>query len=93
VPTYRYRCATCGTFDLVRPMARLAEREPCPGCAEPAHRVFGAPALRSLDPAVRRALTAQERSADSPRVVTSVPPSTRRTPLTTDPRHLSLPRP
>jgi hypothetical protein len=26
-------------------------------------------------------------------VVTSVPPGARRTPLTTDPRHLSLPRP
>jgi putative FmdB family regulatory protein len=93
VPTYSYRCAACGTFDLIRPMSAATPQEPCPECAGPARRVFGAPALRSLTPAVRGALTAQERSADAPEVVRSVPPGPRRTRTTTDPRHLSLPRP
>ena len=93
MPTYSYRCTSCGTFDLIRPMSAVAPQEPCPDCAGPARRVFGAPALRSLTPAVRGALAAQERSADAPTVVTSAPPSPRRTRTTTDPRHLSLPRP
>jgi putative FmdB family regulatory protein len=93
MPTYRYRCAECGTFDLLRRMSERAEHEPCPGCGSPAVRVFTAPALHSVDAALGAALTASERSADSPAVVTAVPASRRRTPVTTDPRHLSLPRP
>jgi putative FmdB family regulatory protein len=96
VPTYSYRCTACGPFDLIRPMSAVAPQEPCPGCARTARRVFGAPALRSLNPAVRHVLAAQERSADAPEIVTSVPtgpPGPRRTRTTTDPRHLSLPRP
>jgi putative FmdB family regulatory protein len=93
VPTYSYRCPECGGFDVVRPMAARAEREPCTGCGRPASRVFGAPALRGLAPGLRSALSAQERSADAPEVASTVPPSRRRTPVTTDPRHLSLPRP
>jgi putative FmdB family regulatory protein len=93
VPTYGYRCAACGPFDLILPMSAVTPQASCPDCAEPAPRVFGAPALRSLTPAVRGALTAQERSADAPAVVTSVPPSPRRFRTSTDPRHLSLPRP
>jgi putative FmdB family regulatory protein len=93
VPTYSYRCPACGGFDVVRPMAARAEREPCPDCGAPAARLFAAPALRSLAPGLRSALAAQERSADAPEVVGAVPPSRRRTPVTTDPRHLTLPRP
>jgi putative FmdB family regulatory protein len=96
VPTYSYRCAFCGPFDLIRPMSAVTPQECCPDCAAPARRVFGAPVLRSMTPVVRDALTAQERSADAPEVVTSVPtgpPGPRRFRTTTDPRHLSLPRP
>jgi putative FmdB family regulatory protein len=99
VPTYGYRCTTCGGFDVVRAMSGRADREPCPSCGLPAARVFDAPALRMLAPGLRSALTAQERSAHDPAVVTTVPAppghpaSRRRTPVTTDPRHLSLPRP
>jgi putative FmdB family regulatory protein len=94
VPTYGYRCPAGDTFDLVRPMAEAGEPARCPDCGEPARRVFGGPALRSLDPAVRRALDAGARSADSPDVVTSLPGRSRRaTPVTRDPRHARLPRP
>lgn len=94
MPTYDYRCPRCGGFQLRRPMAESERETTCPGCALPAARVFGAPALRGLDPAVRRALDAGVRSADSPQVVTSVPGRSRRaTPVTTDPRHARLPRP
>jgi putative FmdB family regulatory protein len=94
LPTYGYRCPRCGGFDLVRPMSEAGAAATCPDCGETARRVFGAPALRALDPGVRRALDAGARSADAPQVVSSVPGRSRRaTPTTTDPRHARLPRP
>lgn len=75
-------------------MAESGCETACPDCALPAARVYGAPALRGLDPTARRALDASARSADSPQVVSSVPGRSRRaTPTTTDPRHARLPRP
>ena len=94
LPTYAFRCAQCGGFDSVRPMAEAGATAVCPSCGETARRVFVAPALRALDTGVRQALAAGEQSADSPQVVTSVPGRSRRTArITTDPRHHRLPRP
>ena len=78
-------CARCGTFDLVRPMAQAVASVPLPGLR------WGAPALRSLDPALTRALDASARTAEAPGVLDGVP--SRRPRDTTDPRHLRLPRP
>jgi putative FmdB family regulatory protein len=94
MPTYGFRCASCGEFDLVRPMSAAAAATACPDCGAQAARVYGAPALRGQDPGLRRALDASGRSADAPEVVTAVPGRSRhgiRT--TTDPRHARLPRP
>jgi putative FmdB family regulatory protein len=93
VPTYGYDCAGCGGFDLVRPMSQASEPAECPGCGESGRRVFGAPSLRSVDPALTRALDASAHTAEAPGVVDRVPSSRRRTRYTSDPRHLRLPRP
>jgi putative FmdB family regulatory protein len=93
VPTYGFRCTRCGPFEVRRAMGELTGSERCPHCGEPAARTFHAPALRGIAPAMRRALDAQERSADQPAVVRSVPPPRRGAPVTTDPRHARLPRP
>ncbi|MHA6794211.1 FmdB family zinc ribbon protein [Pseudonocardia bannensis] len=99
MPTYAYHCPNCGGFDLVRPMSEVDAVAVCPGCGMRGRRVFGAPALRRMDARLRRALDAGERSADSPQVVTAVPPRSadrrpgRATRYTTDPRHARLPRP
>ena len=96
MPTYSYACAACGGFDLVRPMVEASAPAACPACGGSARRVFGAPALRGLDPAVRGALDAGARSAEAPDVVQGRPPgrsSRRPTRHTTDPRHQKLPRP
>jgi putative FmdB family regulatory protein len=93
VPTYGYACATCGAFDLVRPMAEAGDVGLCPGCGEPGRRVFGSPAVRSLDPALVRAVDASARTAEAPGVVDRLPSSRRGPRYTADPRHLRLPRP
>jgi len=92
VPTYGYHCATCGAFDLVRPMAEAGAPALCPDCGEPGRRTWGAPALRSLDPALTRAVDASAGTAETPGVVNRVPSSGRGR-YTTDPRHLRLPHP
>ena len=93
MPTYGYHCLRCGGFDLVRPMAQAGEPAACPDCGEPGRRRWGAPALRGIAPALRRALDADARRADAPDVVGAPPPHRGRTRHTTDPRHLRLPRP
>ena len=94
MPTYRFSCPTCGTFDLIRPMSESGAVTDCPSCARPARRIFAAPALRALSAGVRGALDAQHRSADAPDVVTALPPRTGRVQRrVTDPRQLRLPRP
>jgi putative FmdB family regulatory protein len=94
VPTYSYRCAACGPFDLVRPMAAADEEAVCSACAAPSPRTFGAPALRRLSVDVRAAVEAGERSAEAPQVVRGIPPPGRRAGhVGTDPRHARLPRP
>lgn len=94
MPTYQYRCDTCGRFDLMRAMADVEATPACPDCGKAARRVFGLPGVATVDPGMRRALDASSRSAESPQVVTNAPGRARRaTPITTDPRHAKLPRP
>ena len=98
MPTYSYSCVVCGDFDLLRRMADAGTEGTCPGCDRSGRRRYGAPALRSLDPALRGALDTQSRSADAPQVVTSLPARTgtdRRRVMrrATDPRQARLPRP
>lgn len=94
MPTYRFSCAACGAFDLIRPMQDSGAAAGCPRCARPGQRVFGAPALRALSSGLRGALDAHHRSAEVPEVVTAPPPRTGRIqPQVTDPRQLRLPRP
>lgn len=94
---YSFRCRGCGPFELMRPMSASGAAADCPSCGGPAHRLFGAPALRVLGPGVRAALERDERSADSPEVVHAVPAAGRtrgpRVRYARDPRHALLPRP
>ena len=94
MPTYTHRCPVCGEFEQVRPMSTSGRSVACPDCGSAAERIFGAPALRGVDPTLRRALDASGTSADAPQVVSSVPGRSRHaTPITRDPRHRRLPRP
>ncbi|MFC9974536.1 FmdB family zinc ribbon protein [Spirillospora sp. NPDC127200] len=90
---YEYRCPECGPFTVGRPMGGALPDAPCPGCAAPARRVFGAPSLSRTPRPLARALAAQEQSADRPRVVEGVPPARRPPAAPADPRQARLPRP
>ncbi|MFF0160596.1 FmdB family zinc ribbon protein [Streptomyces sp. NPDC005263] len=91
--TYRYHCADCGPFDVIRPIGRALSEEACEACGDQARRVFTAPMLSRTSTPLARALRAQEASAHEPRVVTEVPPSRRRPAPHADPRHAQLPKP
>lgn len=90
--TYQYRCAECGSFDLVRPMGEAGPEARCTGCGGPARRVFTAPSLTRPGDPRRRALAASEASSYEPQVVNQVPPARRRPAPPRDPRHATLPR-
>jgi putative FmdB family regulatory protein len=91
--TYQYRCAGCGTFDVIRPIGQALTEERCEACGDQARRVFTAPMLTRTPAPLARALRAQEAGAHEPRVVSKVPPARRRPAPPADPRHAQLPRP
>jgi len=70
MPLYAFRCAACGGFELLRPMAQAAAPAPCPTCATEARRVFTPPGLALLARPARRALDMEEKSAHEPAVAT-----------------------
>ncbi|MDW3714317.1 MULTISPECIES: FmdB family zinc ribbon protein [unclassified Pseudomonas] len=70
MPIYEYDCATCGDFTALRPMAEREAPCACPVCDEPAPRVIlSAPGLATLAGSQRRAIAANERSANAPQTV------------------------
>ncbi len=70
---YTYACADCGSFDLMRPMADRDDPAPCPRCRRGGRRVFTAPHLGRLDPALDRAVTGAGLSAETPGVTRHIP--------------------
>lgn len=72
MPTYTYRCARCGPFDLTRTIAQRAQAAHCPRCDDTARRVFANPHLSTLNPALDQAVTNASLSAESPQVTRSV---------------------
>ena len=67
MPTYDYACDRCGPFELVRPMAEYAQKQPCPACGEAAARaILNVPALGNMDAGRRAAFATNERSANAP---------------------------
>jgi putative FmdB family regulatory protein len=62
MPIYDYRCAECGPFTAMRPMARYREPCDCPVCDAPAARtLLGAPALASGDTGRRTSIEREGR--------------------------------
>jgi putative FmdB family regulatory protein len=69
MPIYDYHCEECGDFTLRRPMSQSAASAPCPLCLSDANRLITAPFLASMNPHTRIAYARNEKSADSPAVM------------------------
>jgi len=69
VPIYAFSCATCGPFDLTRPMAQATDPAWCPSCGGRGDRVLTPPRLARLAKPIRSALDVEEKSAHEPEVV------------------------
>jgi len=80
MPTYTYRCGSCGSFDLTRSIAERADPAPCPQCHRIGSRVFTTPNLSTLNPALDRAVTNAGLSAETPQVTQSLPKNAGRKP-------------
>lgn len=96
MPLYEFRCTDCGSFDLSMSMSEVGAATPCPRCSRSAPRVLGVPRLGRGASAAMRMHDAAARTASEPGVVSGALPGTPRgpsRPVTTDPRHRSLPRP
>lgn len=94
MPTYAFRCAACGDFDAVLPMASVPAQLDCRACGGAARRIYSAPHLGAGWSTAMELLDATGRTASEPAVVASVPG--RRTsprPVTRNPLHARLPRP
>lgn len=89
MPTYVFRCPSCGDFEAFRTMAAVGPGAPCPECEQDAPRRMTAPGLNTGGPS-HGALAAHERSSDAPGVVSALPLAPARP---ADPRHARLPRP
>jgi putative FmdB family regulatory protein len=92
---YEYRCELDGAFELARPLGTAPGAAACPVCTGESRRVFTSPMLRSSIPrAVVAAVDHAEKSRTEPEVVTSLPPSRKRTPTAPlTPTLARLPRP
>jgi putative FmdB family regulatory protein len=72
--TYQYRCADDGLVEVRLPMGTAAPRERCPACGTDAERVYSAPLLSLAPRRLVAAIDKSEQTADTPEVVTSLPP-------------------
>lgn len=90
--TYAYACGSCGPFDLVRTIAQRGDPASCPQCGRGGKRVFTAPHLGRLDPALDRAATSAGTSAERPSVTTRIPAAATAPLAVQSPGHPPLPR-
>ncbi|OZD06974.1 hypothetical protein CH275_07140 [Rhodococcus sp. 06-235-1A] len=95
MPTYSFRCARrCAPVEQRFTMADVPGEVPCPECGGAAARLISSPALGLGNSAAMKAHDASRATADTPTVVSSLPPSGRSaTRTTSNPLHRRLPRP
>lgn len=90
---YKYRCETCGGFEVARPMGAAPPSYGCVHCGAASPRTFSVPHLNRTPQPLADALTRAEKSRDEPEVVKAVPPRRRQLrPRAQDPRLRKLPR-
>jgi len=96
VAVYEYRCEQDGPFDAILPLGSAPAAMACPECAGASPRVFTAPAVKTMNRELFRALDHEEKTKTDPDLVASLParPKHQRTPvLPLTPTRAKLPRP
>jgi putative FmdB family regulatory protein len=66
MPTYDYRCDTCGHFTALRRISERGAASPCPSCGKLAQRTLSLPALSLMASTQRAAYQVNERAANAP---------------------------
>ncbi|QGG41826.1 FmdB family zinc ribbon protein [Aeromicrobium yanjiei] len=64
MPSYEFRCATCGPFQIGRALDQAGDPCLCPRCFEAAKRVFTPPSLTIPRGALRHASKTGRRTID-----------------------------
>ncbi|MGH3328232.1 MAG: FmdB family zinc ribbon protein [Streptomycetales bacterium] len=91
---YEYSCPDCGRFDVHRAMGTAPGSLDCPTCSRPARRAFSPPFLSRTPGTLGTLLDGEERSRESPEVVSEQPPRRTRQPVPRPhPALTRLPRP
>ncbi len=62
MPIYPYRCETCGTFSVMRPVAERDADCACPTCSAIAQRMLAMPALAFMSSTVSAERQVNERA-------------------------------
>ncbi len=73
MPIYEYTCRNCGSFSGWQSMSLSADPKACPSCSRPSERALSTPFIANMDPYNRVAHQRNEKSADSPEVITKAP--------------------
>jgi putative FmdB family regulatory protein len=73
MPTYDFRCSTCGPFEERRSITEGAERATCAGCGADAPRVWSSPAIGGRRSAAALADAVDDRSRHDPQRVVGNP--------------------
>ncbi|CAM4030359.1 zinc ribbon domain-containing protein [Tsukamurella strandjordii] len=91
MPTYEFRCRSCGPFDAVFSMRDVPDATAC-RCGEQSPRGITAPRLGAGASGAMRLLDATKATAERPAVVSSPGPRSGGG-APSNPRHAALPRP
>jgi putative FmdB family regulatory protein len=71
---YEYRCPQCGAFEASYPIGTAPASAICPRCTSASPRKFSPPLLGSTPRPLGRLRDLEDKSAEAPDVVTSIPP-------------------
>jgi putative FmdB family regulatory protein len=93
VAVYEYTCAQHGRFDARFAIGTAPDENQCPTCHATARRAFSPPMLGLVPPSATTLFGREERSSDSPEVVTEVPPKVGSIATPPHPALARLPRP
>ncbi|MBE1605251.1 zinc ribbon domain-containing protein [Actinopolymorpha pittospori] len=75
---YEFSCPRCGRFEVRMPMGSAPDIRVCPGCAGTASRVYSTLGLNRSPGVVGAFREREDRSGDSPPVVSRLPAGRRR---------------